>query len=880
MKARKGQKHWGWRVNTMRVVFPALLTVLIFIATTFFIVLPSLHTYLVNSKKSLIKELTYAMVDMLQIHVANVANGSETLEAAQSMAKKHIEGFRYGSSGKNYFWVIDMDGVMLAHPYRKDIINTNVYDMQDVHGKFLIRDFIDIVHTQGEGYAEYMWQWQDDPTIVIQKISYVKKFAPWGWIVGTGLYVDEVEREMAVISKKLTRIFSGMLICILFLLGYIVVYEKLAEDQRRKTARQQRNSERKFSILMEQSPVAIALYDLNGFRVQVNQAWLRMWRVSPEDAKKEFNLLTDQQIQGLPIYALIKQAFAGEGTFIHDWTFDPAKSGFPGRARVMRSCIYPIRDDDGELLNVVLMDEDITAREQAAHDLRKSEENLAITLNSIGDAVIATDAGGYVVRMNPVAEQLTGWSFALAKGKKLPEVFKISNGRTRERIENPVDKVMRLGDIVELEHNTILQGKDGIERRISDSGAPIRNAQGDIVGVVLVFRDVTERHQMEAQLRQSQKMDSIGKLAGGIAHDFNNMLSGIMGAAELLTSSLRDDTKSQTYVSIIRDAASQAAALTSKLLAFSRKGKSISAPFDLHAAIDSSIALLEHSIDRKIKISQLLNAEQTIINGDPVQVQNAILNLGLNAAAAMPAGGVLTLETNNRYLNEHECRVSGFSVHPGPHIELRVSDTGVGMNDSLLTYIFEPFFTTKDIGGGTGLGLAAVYGTVKEHYGSIIVESVEGKGSMFTLCFPLIKKALQTPVVHPEHLEHGTGRILVVDDEAIVRMTTAAILRSLGYSVTLAVNGKDAVEVYEKEKDTIDLVILDLVMPEMNGEDAFAVLKQINPDVKVILTSGFKRDMSTVELLWDGAASFIHKPYQRVDLAHHVAKALGKDMEQ
>lgn len=512
---------------------------------------------------------------------------------------------------------------------------------------------------------------------------------------------------------------------------------------------------------------------------------------------------------------------------------------------------------------------------ETINDLNDSRENLRTTLYSIGDGVITTDTKGLVTRLNPVAEKLTGWSLIEAKGKPLEEIFNIINADTRRTVENPAARVVKSGEIIELADNTVLISKEGHERHIADSGAPIKNSDGQLTGVVLVFRDVTQQNLMEEQLRQSQKMDSIGQLAGGVAHDFNNMLTGIIGSAELMAYDLEKHKINDRNLQTIFNAAKRAADLTQKLLAFSRKGKIVSTTIDIHSAIQKSVDILGHSIDKNIELSMNLHAPDSQIIGDPSQLESAFLNLGVNARDAMPKGGVLCFSTSNVILDEDFCNRTSFDISPGSYIEVSVSDTGDGIRKEMQKKIFEPFFTTKEVGRGTGLGLAAVYGTVVGHKGMVHLYSEPDEGTIFKLYFPLDDSIHKPqPIIHEKAI-HGIGKILVIDDEAIIRNTARQLLGSLGYDVLLAENGLEGVELYRLEHATVDLILMDMVMPKMGGRDTFFQLQKINPDVKIILSSGFSQHASMAELLDNGALGIISKPYRRLELGQAIHNALG-----
>ncbi len=406
---------------------------------------------------------------------------------------------------------------------------------------------------------------------------------------------------------------------------------------------------------------------------------------------------------------------------------------------------------------------------EQAGAVRRVAEDLRITLDSIGDAVIATDVHGKIARMNPVAERLTGWSAADAIGRPLPEVFRIVQAQTRQPSENPVEQVLATGEVVALANHTVLIAKNGTEFQIADSGAPIRNDKGAVVGVVLVFRDVTERYALEEKLRHSQKMEAVGQLAGGVAHDFNNMLAAILGAADLMAIKIPKDDLTRKYVDIVAKSAERAAELTRKLLAFSRKGEVETVVVDMHQVIRDVVTMLEHTADKRVRIETSLTAEPSTVMGDFVQLQSALLNLGVNACHAMPEGGSLTFSTRLTELDPIACRNSAFALKSGWHIEVDVRDTGCGIPVENIGKVFDPFFTTKEVGKGTGLGLAAVYGTVMQHDGSVTVYSEVGRGTVFHVLLPVVGHRAATTEPTAD-IVRGSGTILLIDDEEAIRV--------------------------------------------------------------------------------------------------------------
>jgi two-component system, cell cycle sensor histidine kinase and response regulator CckA len=509
-------------------------------------------------------------------------------------------------------------------------------------------------------------------------------------------------------------------------------------------------------------------------------------------------------------------------------------------------------------------------QERTARHLRESEENLRITLDAICDGVLACDHEGRIVRLNPVAERLTGWSAAEAVGRPVSEVFVIASATTREPSPDPVRHVLESGQSKELANDTILKARDGVERQIADAGSPIRDSLGRTVGVVLVFRDVTERHALEEQFRQAQKMESVGRLAGGVVHDFNNLLTAITGYADLLRVTLPADSDCHRFAELVLTSARRASALTTKLLAFSRKGAQQASTVDVHGLIDEVVEILRHTIDRRITVHRRFDAGTPLLLADPNLLESALLNLAINACDAMSDGGELTFATSN----------SGRHDDPSapPSLVVTVSDSGHGMDAATQTRIFEPFFTTKAAGHGTGLGLSAVQGIVADCGGSIRVESTPGAGSTFTLVLPLAETLLDAApasTVPPVAERRSSGRILVVDDEDSIRELLDHLLRREGYDVVLATNGIEALEAFHASPGAFDAVVLDLVMPRLSGSATFDRLRSTAPEIPVVVSSGFSAEGYPETMARDPRVRFLPKPYEAADMLDLLAELIA-----
>lgn len=410
---------------------------------------------------------------------------------------------------------------------------------------------------------------------------------------------------------------------------------------------------------------------------------------------------------------------------------------------------------------------------------------------------------------------------------------------------------------------------------VKDADGRPSQLRGLMFDITSLKENEDEKLKLEAQLRQAQKMEAVGTLAGGIAHDFNNLLAGILGYADMIRQDSNSGPRHLKAAQVIMKAGERAAQLTKQLLGFARRGKMQNAAVNINEAVLEATALLTRTLNKNIRIHQRLSGSKPRVQGDPDQLQQVIMNLAINARDAMPEGGDLSFATDIVHLGEDYCARYPHA-REGDYVLLNVTDSGSGIPTEIQERIFEPFFTTKEPGQGTGMGLAMVYGIVKNHAGTVQVYSEPGLGTTFKVYLPLAAGRIdgteqkhQTPAV-----VRGSGRILVVDDEETVREVASDMLRDLGYDVITAVDGQAALELYEKMAREIDLIIMDMIMPRIDGRECFRRMREINPGVRAILSSGFSCDGSVQEILNEGMRGFTQKPYRVSDLSQAVANAL------
>ncbi len=634
-------------------------------------------------------------------------------------------------------------------------------------------------------------------------------------------------------------------------------------------------------------------------------------------------------------------------------------------------------------------------------EIDQQKQYLLQTLNSIGDAVIVTDASGNITRLNPVAEQLTGWSLEDAKGQSVKSIFPIINASTREAIENPIEKVIASGETIYLSNHTTLLAKGGEEYQIADSAAPIRDGDNNILGMVLVFNDVTEQYQlrkskteneermadvqrmahigsweldlvknelkcsdeiyrifevdaddistsykvflnmihpddrqkvneaytesiknkspytidhrlrmkngsikhviercktiyddegnplcstgtvqditeqvvMKENLQRSQKMDALGKLTGGIAHDYNNMLGVIIGYANMLEEKLSTQPGLIKYARNIHHAGERGARLTQKLLSFSRQKISNAESVNLNTLLRDEQDMLQKTLTAQIKLIYDLAEDLSPSWLDSSDLEDAIVNLCINASHAMEGKGQLTIRTQNVHINETDARLS--QLNTGDYILLSITDSGCGMDEATKEKIYDPFYSTKG-DKGTGLGLSQVYGFVKRSNGTIKVYSEPGHGTQFVLYFPRYENnGPSDPLQKENNLVDVKGHetVLIVDDEPALLELNREILNQYGYRTLCAENGLQALELLKTE--AIDLLLSDIIMPEMDGYELAAIVGELYPDIKIQLASGFndERHMNMVDESLQ--QNLLYKPYSSDTLLKRMRELLG-----
>jgi PAS domain S-box-containing protein len=512
-------------------------------------------------------------------------------------------------------------------------------------------------------------------------------------------------------------------------------------------------------------------------------------------------------------------------------------------------------------------------RKRAEEALIASQEYALNIINSSLDMIIAVDNDRRIIEFNPAAQKAFGWSLAEVYQRNIGILY--ARGEEGEEIHR---ETMAGGSCIREVRNI---RKNGEVFSSLLSACSLRNARGEALGFMGISRDITERKNLEEQLRQSQKMESVGKLAGGVAHDFNNMLTVIQGNAAMLGSQQALNPQQAESIQLIAQAAERAANLTRQLLTFSRQQVIQLKNHNLNEIVTQMTGMLQRILGEDMTLEVRFFPSLPAVHADRGLMEQVLMNLVVNSRDAMPKGGRLVIATGTSWINEAYLRQNPEAV-PGPCVSLSVSDTGCGIKPEDLPHIFEPFFTTKEVGKGTGLGLATVYGIVKQHKGWLEVRSEVGRGTTFTVLLPATESRVEkeAPAAVDSGSHRGSETILVVEDEDLVRGLVRTILEQYGYSVLEAPTGVAAIGVWERHASSIDLVLTDLVMPGgINGYELAEKLQARRPGLKVVYTSGYSPDMSSSHFKLSNGRNFLPKPFRPHTLAQMIRDCLDDKLE-
>jgi len=510
---------------------------------------------------------------------------------------------------------------------------------------------------------------------------------------------------------------------------------------------------------------------------------------------------------------------------------------------------------------------EINERKAAEQALRANEEQFRALVENINDVIFAVDAKGQLTYISPLFSTWTGYPVKEVLGKKLSSFFHPEDDLHFEKWLNSKEKQIKEVSPFRI----VVQDGSFLWVRIS---CRLKEENNNIVGLRGTLTDVTDTKKLEAQLLQAQKMEAVGTLAGGIAHDFNNLLTGVQGYVSLLQIETSGNTLATQYLDNIESFVHSGAGLTRQLLGFARGGKYEVQATNLNSLICKSSEIFSRT-RKNVTMERDLAEDLWAAEVDEQQIEQVLINLYLNAWQAMDDNGKITIRSEN-YVVPDNTAANGSALPPGEYVRVQVEDNGVGMDDEVMKRIFDPFFTTKEVGRGTGLGLASSYGIIQNHGGNISVSSVKGEGTIFSLLLPASHGPIKEKTRNNSDSELITGgeRILLIDDEAMVLELAAKLLQKLGYAVVTAPDGKKALEIVDNADIPLDLIILDMIMPNMGGGQVFDVVKKIRPEIRVLLSSGYSIDGEAQSIMARGCNGFIQKPFSLKELSKKVREVL------
>jgi two-component system cell cycle sensor histidine kinase/response regulator CckA len=634
-----------------------------------------------------------------------------------------------------------------------------------------------------------------------------------------------------------------------------------ADEALRQREEALRENERLLALTQHIARVGTWSWDVGANTVTWSDELFRLFGLEPQSVAigyESFLALIHADDRAM-VDAAVHQAFETHRPFAFDHRIvlpDGSERWLHGRGEVVLQ--------NGTVVRMVGSSQDITERKRSESELRQQ----AHIVETISDAVIVMDVYGIVSDWNPAAERIFGYSKAEMLGQPLHRISGVENLPALERQLGEAFKTVGrwAGELPFLR-------KDGLQGVADVIVAVQRDAQGRASSVISVSRDVTERKRLEAQLQQAQKMEAVGRLAGGIAHDFNNMLTAVKGYTEFLLEGLDRTDPRRTDAQEIAKAADRAASLTRQLLAFSRKQVLQPRPLDLNGVVEGMEKMLRRLIGEDIHIVTRLDRDLHLVEADPSQVEQVIMNLAVNARDAMPTGGMLTIETRNVTIDRVE---ANWAIEPGSYAMLVMGDTGHGMDAATQAQIFEPFFTTKPVGQGTGLGLSTVYGIVTQSEGHVSVYSEPGHGTTFKVYLPHVAASDTGPMLGPamSRFPRGSETIVLVDDDEGVRAIARRILQRAGYTVLSAPDGVEAMRMINEAGGRVDLLLTDVVMPGLGGRDLVTRVRDTYPDLRVLFVSGYTEEGVRRHGVLDTESAFLEKPFTAERLTQKVREVL------
>ncbi len=829
----------------------------------------------------------YAIIENIYLKERDI----KSTEEIEALIKQALRSLRY-NDGRGYYFAFTLEGVETLFEIRPEMEGTNMLQVKGGEGEFVVSDMLAVIREDGEGFYKYTWP-KPNQQGFFPRIAFVKLFKPIGWVIGSGEYLDYIEKDIqeeclkwisnikfdkdgyVFVGKWDGLVLSGPetgknMYDIVDINGVKIVQEliKLAKEgggfveyvlPRFEGKKQAPKISYALGVPEWQWYIGAGLY------VDEIDAALAL-----KQSELERRIRTNIQNIALILFTLLILIFLIV-KLLSDRIHHNVKlfKNFFKKAsadaiKIERNAIYFY--DFAQLAESA--NDMVENRIRTEKALRESEEKfrMLVEQSPLGISLIGED--GRYKYVNPRFVEMFGYTIGdVTTGiewfnKAFPD------DRYRQKVMKAWSDYQRHPQTKRSRpHVYTVTCKDGSQKEINFRPLNIKK-QGHLV----IYEDITERSRLEQQLWQAQKMEAIGTLAGGIAHNFNNLMMGIQGRASLMTLELGPSHPQQEHIKAIEEQIVSASALTRQLLGLARGGKYEVKPIDLNELLLSSAAIIGRT-RKDIQIHSKLFPSSLVVEADKRQIEQVFLNIFVNSIQAMPDGGEIYLETSILNLNAGFCKP--YAAMPGRYVKISVKDTGVGMNKETCQQVFDPFFTTKDKYLGTGLGLASAYGIIKNHSGVITVNSDLGHGTTISLYLPVSEKTAHIDDAHVDDMIiRGSETILLVDDEDIMIDVGKPMLENLGYRVIVANGGENAVDAVSETGDNIDLVILDLIMPGMDGSGTFDAIREIHPKMPIILSSGYSLKGKATDIMRRGCNAFIQKPFNISEISQLIRKVL------
>ncbi len=807
-----------------------------------------------------------------------------------TIIKEALRPVRF-NRGRGYYFAIRLDGVEELFADRPEMEGRNLLDLRDSEGRYVIRDLLRIAHTQGEGFYSYTWTKPGQQGRGYPKLAYVKLFEPLGWVIGTGEYLDDFERDVQqdILAYLETihfanggYIFAGQwdgislsgpakgqnMIDTTDSEGVKVVRELVRAAQAGggyvQYVMPPLEGQKQLPKLSYSLPVrdlqwyvgaGIYLQDMEALVAERQQVFLRTASGQTHTLAAVLLVVLAGVIAAtLLLSRLVRNELAG-------------LAGFFARAATHADSIEESRMRFLEFRGLAGSANDMLRQRAAAEADRV---RLATAIEQSQDIVMVTDAQTVIQYVNPVFESITGYTCQEAVGR--PPDF-LDSHLQEPAFYEAMHRAIRSGQVWRGVFTNRRKDQSLYEQQTTI--CPVRDGQGKIVNYVALMRDITEQVRLERKLAQAQKMEAVGQLAGGVAHDFNNLLQAIEGYATLAFENTPPQHLNREHLQEVLTASGRAAELVRRLLAFNRREAFHPAALELNVLIRELSRLLGRLIGEHLELVIRPAADLRPVLADAGQLEQVLVNLCVNSRDAMPSGGRITVSTRNADLDADFCAANPWAKE-GQYACVEVADTGAGIAAEHMEHIFEPFFTTKDPGRGTGLGLATVYGIVRQHSGLIQVESELGRGTTMRVYLPVTEKALAAPVSESvPGLQPGDGEtVLLAEDDEQVRKLAVAVLTRAGYRVRVARDGEEAEARFLEAPAEVRLAVLDVVMPKRSGREVAERLRRIRPNLPILFASGYSPEQFPEKLA--PGYLVLGKPFRPTELLARVRQLLGK----